>query len=266
MNRFYKQVTAVLLASFMTLPAFACTKGKDNSKIDLTNSAVSTDKEGMVHIDLTLTPDPEVNVTTTPAVTTFVDENGDIFVNKTDINGTTVTESGGAPVTEAYTGTTLATSYAEKDYTPKNKSYQAMWLDMSKKADFVFDGEFLIFDAKISEDAKDGVYPIDVFHPDFANYDAKTLPVTTNIGYVCVNANAPNVKKNIGDGLTVSCNTVTAKPGDTVQLVFVLDNNPGFVGFNFMFSYDGNAMTVSGGGAGKDFSSRANLTAHEVKN
>ncbi len=262
MNRFYKQVTAVLLAGIMTLPAFACTKKGDN----LTNSALSTDDEGMVHIDLTLTPDPEVSVSTTPAVTTIVDENGDIFVNKTDINGTTVTESGGAPATELYTGTTLATSYADKNYTPNNKTYQAMWLDMSKKADFVFDGEFLIFDAKISEDAKDGIYPIDMFHPDFANYDAKSLQVTTNIGYVCVNANAPSVENETGDGLTVSCKTVTAKPGDTVQIVFELKNNPGFVGFNVMFSYDGNAMTVTGGGAGKDFSSRANLTAHEVKN
>ncbi len=265
MNRFFKQLIAVALVGAMALPTVGCTK--DNSSNKLEQSGVSTDSDGMINFDLTLTPDPTISPeqTTAPAVTTTVDPDGNIFVNKTDINGTTVTTDDGKPATELYTGTTLATSYAEQNYQPKEQNYQALWLDMSKKQDFVFDGQFLVFTAKIADNAPDGVYPINIFHTDFANYDAKSLQVSTNVGYVCVNATAPKVDKVIGDSLTVSANTVSGKPGDTVQIIFELDNNPGFVGFNFMFSYDGNAISISEGGAGKDFATRANLTAHELK-
>ena len=265
MNRFIKQIIAVALVGAMALPTVACSKDESSNKLETSN--VSTDSNGMINFDLTLTPNPTLQPeqTTAPVVTTTVDANGDIFVNKTDINGTTVTEDGGKPVTEVYTGTTLATSYAEPNYQPKEQNYQALWLDMSKQADFVFDGQFLVFNAKIADNAPDGIYPINIFHTDFANYAAKSLNVTSNVGYVCVNATAPKTEKTIGDSLTVSANTVSGKPGETVQIVFELDNNPGFVGFNFMFSYDGNAISIVDGGAGKDFATRANLTAHEIK-
>lgn len=264
MNRFYKQILAVALAGAMALPAVACSK--DNSSNILEQSGVSTDSNGMINFDLTLKPNPTLqsDQTTEPAVTTTINDKGEIFVNQTDINGTTITVEGGAPATEVYTGTTLATSYAQPDYQPSEQKYQALWLDMSKGKDFVFDGQFLVFDATISADAPDGIYPINIFHTDFANYDAVSLPVTSNVGYVCVNADAPTVEKTIGESLTVSANTVTGKPGDTVQIIFELDNNPGFVGFNFMFSYDGNAITITDGGAGSDFATRASLTAHEI--
>lgn len=261
MNRFLKQLVAIALVGAMALPTVSCSK--DESSLE----GVSTDSNGMINFDLTLTPDPNIppQQTTAPVVTTTVDANGDIFANKTDINGSTVTTDGGTPVTEPYTGTTLATSYAEQNYQPKEQNYQALWLDMSQKKDFVFDGQFLIFNAKIADNAPDGVYPINIFHTDFANYDAESLKVSTNVGYVCVNATAPQVEKVIGDSLTVSANTVSGKPGDTVQIIFELNNNPGFVGFNFMFNYDGNAISITEGGAGKDFATRANLTAHELK-
>ncbi len=265
MNRFFKQLIAVALVGAMALPTVSCTKDESSNKLE--QSGVSTDSDGMISFDLTLTPNPDLQPeqTTSPVVTTTVDDQGGIFVNKTDINGTTVTEQDGKPATEVYTGTTLATSYAEQNYQPKDQNYQALWLDMSKKADYVFDGQFLVFNAKIADNAPDGIYPITIFHTDFANYDASSLQVTSNVGYVCVNATAPAVEKTIGSGLTVSANTVSGKPGDTVQIIFELDNNPGFVGFNFMFKYDGNAISIIDGGAGKDFATRANLTAHELK-
>ncbi len=264
MNRFFKQLVAVALVGAMALPAVSCSKD-EKSNADV--SGVSTDSNGMVGFDLTLTPDPTISPeqTTAPAVTTTVDANGNIYANQTDINGSIVTTDGGAAVTELYTGTTLATSYAEQNYQPKEQNYQALWLDMSQKKDFVFDGQFLVFNAKIADNAPDGIYPINIFHTDFANYDAKSLEVSTNVGYVCVNATAPQTEKVIGKGLTVTANTVSGKPGDTVQIVFELDNNPGFCGFNFMFNYDGNVISISEGGAGKDFATRANLTAHELK-
>lgn len=273
MNRFYKQVLAAALACAMALPAVACTKDDNSSKNNLLdNSGISTDADGMIGFDLTLNPSPNIQpgMTTEPVVTTTVDANGDIFVNQTDINGTTVTVEGGAPATEVYTGTTLATSYAEQNYKPDTKNYQALWVDSSKKADYVFDGQFLVFDAVIAEDAPDGVYPINIFHADFANYGSKdsnpeTLKVTTTVGYVCVNAAAPSVETPTDENMIISPNTVTGKPGDTVQIVFEVKNNPGFVGFNLLFNYDGNAISITDGGAGADFATRASLTAHEIK-
>lgn len=261
MNRFFKQMIAIALVGAMALPTVSCSK--DESSVP----GVTADSDGMINFDLTLTPNPSISPeqTTAPIVTTTVDANGNIFANQTDINGSTVTTDGGVAVTEVYTGTTLATSYAEQNYQPSEQSYQALWLDMSQKSDFVFDGQFLVFNATIADNAPDGIYPITIFHTDFANYDAETLNVSTNVGYVCVNATAPQVEKVIGDGLTVSANTVSGKPGDTVQIIFELDNNPGFCGFNFMFSYDGNAISITEGGAGSDFATRANLTAHALK-
>ena len=229
------------------------------------------DETGLVGFELSIgaLPEDEQAVTTTVTTSPYITGNdGKIYVHQTDINGTTVTEAGGAPVTVEYTGTTvssttLATSYAEESYSPKMRTYQALWLDMSKRADFVFDGEFLIFDIKIKEDAPDGVYPLEFTHLDIANYDAHSLDVFANVGYIVVgDAQEPAVDNQKGSGLTLTPSVVSGKAGDTVQMVVDMDQNPGFVGFDLQFRYDCNAMDVVGGSAGKDFQSFADLTAH----
>lgn len=265
--KLFKKVIPLLLVSAMSLPCIACSHdgSSKNESSSTDNANIQTSPDGMIGYELTLGDIPnEDSSSSQPAVTTIVGEDGSLYVPQTDINGTTVTVEGGSVATVPYTGTTLATSYVEPSYKPDIKCYQALWLDMSKKADYVFDGEFLVFDIKIKDDAKDGVYPIDFYHLDMANYDAKNLDVTANVGYLVVgNATAPNVQNEESSGLTLTPGIVSGKAGDTVHMVLQVKNNPGFVGFDLQFHYDANAMTITDGGAGKDFSSRSSLTAHE---
>lgn len=230
------------------------------------------DETGLIGFELSIgaLPDEEQAVTTTTTTSPYiVADDGKVYVAQTDINGTTVTEQGGAPVTVEYTGTTvttttLATSYATPEYTPKMRTYQALWLDMSQRADFVFDGEFLIFDIKIKDDAPDGVYPLEFTHLDIANYDAHSLKnIFANVGYIVVgDAAAPEVENQMGEGLTLTPSVVSGKAGETVHMVVDMAQNPGFVGFDLQFRYDCNAMDVIGGSAGKDFETYSDLTAH----
>lgn len=263
-----KRIAAILMAALMTMPAYACAEASkpDSSGSNSDGNGISQGEDNMIGADLTFqdNPNPGNAETTAPAVTTTRGEDGSIYVNQTDINGTTVTVEGGSQATELYTGTTLATTYAEPTYQSKMIRYQAFWLDMSQKADYVFDGEFLVYDVKISENAPDGVYPITFEHVDFSNWDAHTLDVKTNVGYVCVNTDAPEAEEAGGGELALNANVVSGKQGDTVQVVVSAKNNSGFVGFNLMIGYDSNAMSIVSAGAGSEFATRAKLTAHEV--
>ena len=278
-----KKIAAGLLACVITIPAVACSHGSStsdssnaensqNSQDSLVeDSKISTDENQMITHELDFIDITEENSSGDSQaeqnfiVTTIRGEDGQIYVPQTDINGTTVTEAGGAPVTELYTGTTLATTYAEPSYTPAYKNHQAFWLDMSKKADFVFDGELLVYEFKIADDAVDGVYPLQYYFTDIANWDAASIKdVTLNVGYICINSEAPANEQKTGSGLTINPGTVTAKPGDTVQVPVTIVNNPGFVGFRLRMRYDSKAMTIVDAGAGKDLHSNAGMTAKEL--
>lgn len=276
-----KKIAAGLLACVITIPAVACSHGGsttdssngDNSQGNsaLEDSKISTDENQMITHDLDFTEitddsgSGDAQSEQNFIVTTIRGEDGQVYVPQTDINGTTVTEAGGAVATELYTGTTLATTYAEPSYTPVYKNHQAFWLDMSKKADFVFDGELLVYEFKIADDAVDGVYPVQYYFTDIANWDAQSVKdVTLNVGYICINSEAPANEQKTGSGLTINPGTVTAKPGDTVLLPVNIVNNPGFVGFRLRLRYDSKAMTIVDAGAGKDLHSNAGMTAKEM--
>lgn len=288
----WKKIAAAVIAGAMMIPAFACSHGTSTTDSksesssaegssgaesgadsgDTPDITVQTDEQGMIQqpLDFADVP-PESNAggEEQPGdnfiVTTLRGEDGKAYVAKTDINGTTVTEEGGAAVTELYTGTTLATTYAEASYTPAYKNHQAFFLDMSKKADFVFDGELLQYQIEIPKDAKDGIYPIQFYYSDIANWAADTIKdVTMNVGYVCINKDAPANDQPTGSGITINPGTVSAKPGDTVILPVSVVNNPGFVGFRLRMRYDSNAMTIVNAGAGKDLHSNAGMTAREM--
>ena len=192
----WKKIAAAVIAGAMMIPAFACSHGTSTTDSksesssaegssgaesgadsgDTPDITVQTDEQGMIQqpLDFADVP-PESNAggEEQPGdnfiVTTLRGEDGKAYVAKTDINGTTVTEEGGAAVTELYTGTTLATTYAEASYTPAYKNHQAFFLDMSKKADFVFDGELLQYQIEIPKDAKDGIWwaKLPVMREDF---------------------------------------------------------------------------------------------------
>jgi len=261
----WKQFAALLLACMMVLPAFSCTHSNSNAEGSTADASgadpssladdlgVTTDDDGLIVVEPTFVDDvvEESDLASDPEnfiVTTLRGDDGTAYVAQTDINGTTVTDQEGAAVTEVYTGTTLATTYVTESgstYTPAYKNFQAFWLDMSQKADFVFDGELLVLEMEISEDAVDGVYPVQFYYADVANWDAKTLSdVTMNAGYICVNCDEPEVDQPTGSGLTINPGVVSGSQGDTVKLSINIANNPGFVGFRLRLRYDSNAFKI----------------------
>lgn len=205
-----------------------------------------------------------------PIVSTKRAADGNIYVAKTDINGAVVTEANGSEATELYTGSTNAASYA-KDYEPNIKSYQAYWLDISKKQDFVFDGNLLEFEVKVKDNVPDGIYPVEVYFADLSNYSANTDDNAAKLdavkfipGYICVNSDAPE-KPALGTDMTLTPDTVSAKPGETVRMNLRVDNNPGIVAFVIRMSYDDNAISIEDAGAGSDLGKRAPLTADTME-
>ncbi len=304
MNHALKRAASLALVCVLALPAVSCKNKDDSDQIqhgeltfndtpvdepDLpeipsvpsvgsTAPAVTTvtDESGNAYVyktdaqGSTVTQsggEPETELyTAAPPVTTATDESGNPYVYQTDPSGSTVTEAGGSVLTEPYVETTAAAQNpgSSQDYTPAYKSYISMWMDTSQQADFVFDGEFLIFDLTISEDAKDGIYPLEFYHLDFANYNAETIPCTATTSYVCVNSDEPEQEQLTGDGMKLETTMVSGKPGDTVPLVVTLKDNPGIAGFVLKMLYDSNIVTVSNAKSGKDFSSYVRVINNEA--
>lgn len=301
-----KRVLAALLAVAMTLPAFACgeqIESGDDSTAEVSDSAnessaddgssndensdsgadsesgdsqdsAAIEDDGVViddngaqnHKLVFETPE---NIEDNSIVSTKRAEDGSVYIAKTDINGVVVTEANGSEVTELYTGSTNAASYA-KDYTPNIKTYQAYWLDISKQKDFVFDGSLLEFEIQVKENTPDGVYPVEVYFADLSNYSANTDENAAKLdavkfipGYVCVNSEKPEIPA-VGTDMTLTPETVTAKPGETVRMNLRVDNNPGLVAFVIRMHYDDNAIIINDAGAGSDLGKHAKLTTNTL--
>lgn len=270
MKTYKGKILAIALTCACALPLVGCNKGGTSSlteeelnnilKQDLTISVIDPGNNGGVIVNTTAPSG------STPAsnVTTYTDKP---VVAVTDTQGTIVTEAGGAMKTEPYTAPTTTTTTSSSNETTYQKNVvtqQALWIDMTKRKDFVFDGEFLVFKFKIKEVAPDGVYDIKISHTDFANYDAHSLPVTAINGKVGVNQDVQDEAPS-GSNFVVHANAASAKQGDTVEIKFDLTNNPGFVGFDFQFQYDSGALECLEGTPGSDFSSRTNVTMTQQK-
>lgn len=242
-------------------PAEESSKGKAEQKFE---EGIVTDPNGGRNQRLSFeTPE---NLDEEGVVSTIRGEDGKIYVQVTDINKKPVTEANGDARTEVYTGETNAASYSDPKYQPAIKTYQAYWLDISERKDFKFDGNLIEIEAKIADDAKDGVYPVEVYFADLSNYSANTdenaaklKDVAFRAGYVCVNSEKPEIPK-LTDKLTLTPDTITAKPGETIRMNIRIDNNPGLVAFVIRMHYDSNFMTVTEGGAGSDLGELALLT------
>lgn len=292
-----KKMTAVLLAAMVTIPAYACgEKIQGNSKTDpvlsdidnpgnndsadsnaggnaaedsKTNEAIQwmqentvVDPDGQLNQKLTFNEDFKDN---TPVATPFRGEDGNYYVAKTDINGQTAVNGSGETVTEVYKD--AGKMDYQLNYTPDLKSYQALWLDISKKQDFVFDGNLLEFEFKVADDAPEGIYPVEIYYSDFSNYSANQDENTPKLkdvdrikGYIAVNKDAPETDKP-GNKMTVSCDSISVKPGDTARFNVRVDNNPGIVAFVLRMRYDSKIVTIEKAAAGNDLGKRARLTA-----
>lgn len=188
------------------------------------------------------------------------------YVDVTEASGEKATEPNGEPKTQAVAVTEAIVSPTEAgasevtddpnnapDPTEAPKPTQAVpdyktgkiyWLDISKPENFTFNGDFCSAVFKISEDAPDGIYTVDVTSPDFANYDGETLmPTKVVSAKICVNKDAPAAEA-AGDGFSVIGSTVSCKPGDTVTVNFSLSNNPGVCAVIFKFRFDRNIMNI----------------------
>lgn len=263
-----RKIAALLLAAAMAVPAAGCAHSSSGNGNDSGNTqpehtvdpeiSAAVDETGLQYFGFEDNPQNNQFPITEPVVTTVLGTDGSLYIQKTDINGTAVTDPDGSAATELYTGTTLATTYAEPDYQPAYKTYFSMWIDTSEFKDFVFDGDFLEYDIKINDDAKDGVYPIQIYQTDFSNWrgpDGKpeSFEAVTNVGYVCINADEPTPAHETGGKITLTPGVVSGKPGDTVKLIVKAENNSGIVAFRLWMSYDSNAMSITGARAGADF-------------
>ena len=64
--------------------------------------------------------------------------------------------------------------------------------------------------------------------------------------------------------MTLTPETVTAKPGETVRMNLRVDNNPGLVAFVIRMHYDDNAIIINDAGAGSDLGKHAKLTTNTL--
>ncbi|MBQ8920577.1 MAG: hypothetical protein IJ060_00230 [Oscillospiraceae bacterium] len=229
----------------------------------------ATDEDGKISINYVVNfndniPDSEEDAANA-IVTTIRGDDGKIYVPRTDINGTTITQADGSPQTDVYTGTTLPTTYESPTYVPAFRNYMAMWLDISNKEDFVFDGDLLEYELEIAQDAPSGVYPIEFTLLELGDYDGKGFAqIDQNPGYVCINHDAPAQTLVDNGNPTLTIDTVSVNPGDTTRLKMKITNNTGIVAFRIMIRYDSNVIKIKDAGSGRDLASYATLTARQI--
>ena len=145
--------------------------------------------------------------------------------------------------------------------------WRTYWLDISKHEDYVFDGTLLELEWEVSKDTPDGVYPLEIACADFSNYNANTDENGKKLqnlkvipGYVLVNSKQPEIPA-AGSDPTLTVETVTAKPGETVTMHIRIDNNPGIVAFSLDYRINSNAITLKECRSGSDLAKAAKLTA-----
>lgn len=144
---------------------------------------------------------------------------------------------------------------------------RTFWLDISKRADYVFDGELLELEWEISKDAKAGVYPLEIALADLSNYSGNTdengkklQSIKLIPGYVLIGSKQPEIPA-LGKDPALTAETVTAKPGETVKMHIRIDNNPGITAFFLEYRINSNAITLKKCSAGSELVKAAKLTA-----
>lgn len=139
------------------------------------------------------------------------------------------------------------------DYEPKQASDFVMWLDISEKKDFIFNGETILVTMKIKKDAPDGVYPI-VLAPDLSDVEANKPAIDEVInGSICINSMAEPFDGDSTDDFVFYGDSVSCKPGDTVEFNINIANNPGLAAFCIYMYYDSNAIEIQDAKATGEF-------------
>jgi len=186
------------------------------------------------------------------------------IVTVTDANGQAVTEAGGQPATEVKTITnatpepttgnntnnnddTTATvaNNTDAEYVSNTKGMYAMWIDISKNENFVFNDSVIKVVFKVKDTAPDGVYDISI-SPDLSSIEGVTIDADTIVnGSIKIgDGSADVVDPSTMNGFAVYGNHVTAKQGDTVEFSINMKDNPGLAAFCMWYYYDSNALEV----------------------
>lgn len=131
-----------------------------------------------------------------------------------------------------------------KDYKPAQDAEYVMWLDISEKKDFVFNGETVTLTMNIKKDAPDGVYPI-VINSDLSDVNGNPVRADKDIsGSICINSDPEPFDADSTDDFVFYGDSVSCKPGDTVNFNINIANNPGLAAFALYMYYDSNAIEI----------------------
>ncbi len=174
------------------------------------------------------------------------------YVAVTEASGEEATEAGGAVVTEAVKVTNVVTNVVTKPvekpttppYTAKKDGRYAMWLDISKDANFFFEGDMIKATFKVKEGIPDGDYPIEIVPDlsDIAGVDvtgkAKVVGGTIRVN----NGEIEAVDVSAETGMIFYGDQVACKQGDEIEFNINIKNNSGLAAFCVWFYFDSNAL------------------------
>nr|MDE7365593.1 hypothetical protein [Ruminococcus sp.] len=192
-------------------------------------------------------------------------------VEVTKANGSKETDANNNPVTETVKVTTVVTkateavtteSKANSDYKSKNDGRYAMWLDVSKDENFMFEGDMLNVKFKVKEGIPDGDYKVRI-SPDLSDVAGVSVKPSKVIdGIIRVNNGDIQQADVSGEtGLTFYGDNIACKQGDEIDFKINIKNNTGLVAFCIWFYFDSNALDFVEASACGEFKPIAEETA-----
>lgn len=217
---------------------------------DITIDGVDINEDDPVkadHVDAT-TSDDDSNSDSEESATGYVaGEPVTEIVTVTEANGEVATEADGQAVTEVKTITNAtsenAISETTTEYISNTKGMYAMWIDISKNEDFVFDGSVIKVTLKVKDTAPDGVYNISI-NPDLSSIEGVTIVPDTIVNGSITVGDGSAVSDSSMDGFAVYGDNISAKQGDTVEFSINMKENPGLAAFCIWYYYDSNAFEI----------------------
>lgn len=211
------------------------------------------------HVDPTKASGETSESDTTTGTTAYIaGEPVTEIVTVTNAGGEAVTQDNGEPVTEVKTITNSTpvpttgnnsnndtTDSTQSEYVSNTKGMYAMWIDISKNEDFVFNDSVIKVIFKVKDTAPDGVYDISI-SPDLSSVEGVTINADTIVnGSIKVgDGSADAVDPSAMNGFAIYGDHLSAKQGDTVELSINMKDNPGLAAFCIWYYYDSNALEV----------------------
>ncbi|MDE5620681.1 MAG: hypothetical protein K2O29_05290 [Ruminococcus sp.] len=184
------------------------------------------------------------------------------IVPVTEANGEPVTQADGQPVTEVKTITNSTpqpdnssnnnnnsnnnvSSNTDANYVSNTKGKYAMWIDISKDENFVFNDSFIRVTLKVKDDAPDGIYDISI-DPDLSSIaGVSVIPDTIMNGSIKVgDVDADAVDTSKMNGFAIYGDKISVKQGDTIDFCINMKDNPGLAAFCVWYYYDSNAFEI----------------------